>query len=201
MPMIAWSIRAFESMREITDIIVVTERAWLQDVAAVVTQCAVVPGGATRSASVYQGVGAVPARCDAVLVHDGARPLVTPFDVRRGMQPVCGGHGSLLAVPVVDTIKVVEPRTGVVAETLDRAALWAAQTPQFAMLADMRRAHEAGIRDRIDATDDAMLLERIGVQMHVVAGSAANFKVTVPEDRDRADAALRARAGAGFTAR
>jgi 2-C-methyl-D-erythritol 4-phosphate cytidylyltransferase len=109
------------------------------------------------------------------------------------MQPVCGGNGSLLAIPVVDTIKVV---TGarVVSQTLDRNALWAAQTPQFATLADMLRAHEAGMRDGVDATDDAMLLERIGVTVHVVPGSPENFKVTLPEDLARAEHAMALRA-------
>jgi 2-C-methyl-D-erythritol 4-phosphate cytidylyltransferase len=179
-------------MAEISDIVVVTESQWLEDVAAVVKTCAVVRGGATRQSSVHEGVRALPARCDAVLVHDGARPLVTVNDVRRGMAPVRSGHGSLLAIPVVDTIKEVD-QSHIVMRTLNRSTLWAAQTPQFATVQDMRRAHEAGIRDRIDATDDAMLLERIGVQMHVVHGSADNFKVTLPEDRARAEQILRDR--------
>lgn len=192
-PMLLWSVRAFASMPEITDIIVVTEKEWLADVAAVVTGWAVIPGGATRQASVFEGVKAVPARCDAVLVHDGARPLIAPADVRRGMAPVRPGHASLLGVPVVDTIKVVDNGGATVTQTLDRNLLWAAQTPQFATLQDMRRAHEAGIREGIDATDDAMLLERIGVQVHMVPGSPENFKVTLPEDRERAEHLMRAR--------
>jgi 2-C-methyl-D-erythritol 4-phosphate cytidylyltransferase len=71
--------------------------------------------------------------------------------------------------------------------------LWAAQTPQFAVLDDMRRAHQAGIHDGVDATDDAMLLERIGVEVHMVQGSPENFKVTLPEDRERAEFVIRAR--------
>jgi 2-C-methyl-D-erythritol 4-phosphate cytidylyltransferase len=94
---------------------------------------------------------------------------------------------------VVDTIKVVDPATKIVTQSLDRSLLWAAQTPQFAMLADMRGAHEAGLRDGIDATDDAMLLERTGVRVHVVQGSPENFKVTLPEDHARAQHAMQAR--------
>lgn len=192
-PMLLWSVRAFAPMPEVTDIIVVTERDWLGEVAAVVSDWAVIPGGATRQASVYEGVKAVPARCDAVLVHDGARPLIAPEDVRRGMAPVQPGHASLLGVPVVDTIKIVDNGSAVVSKTLDRSMLWAAQTPQFATRHDMMRAHEAGIKEGIDATDDAMLLERIGVHVHMVQGSPENFKVTLPEDRERAEHAIRAR--------
>lgn len=193
-PMLLWSVRAFASMPEVTDIIVVTERDWLGAVEEVVRTCArVIPGGATRQASVYEGVKAVPARCDAVLVHDGARPLIAPEDVRRGMAPVQPGHASLLGVPVVDTIKIVDNGSAVVSKTLDRSVLWAAQTPQFATRHDMMRAHEAGIEEGIDATDDAMLLERIGVHVHMVQGSPENFKVTLPEDRERAEHAIRAR--------
>lgn len=191
--MLLWSVRAFASMPEISDIVVVTEREWLRDVAAIVTDWAVIPGGATRQASVYEGVKAIPSRCDAVLVHDGARPLIEPDDVRRGMEPVRVGHAALLGVPVVDTIKVVENGSARVTQTLDRSVLWAAQTPQFAVLDDMRRAHQAGIHDGVDATDDAMLLERIGVEVHMVQGSPENFKVTLPEDRERAEFVIRAR--------
>jgi 2-C-methyl-D-erythritol 4-phosphate cytidylyltransferase len=105
------------------------------------------------------------------------------------MEPVRTGHASLLAIPVVDTIKVVN-RERVVAQTLDRSVLWAAQTPQFATYGDMLRAHEAGIRDGVDATDDAMLLERAGVRVHIVPGSPENFKVTLAEDRARAEHAM-----------
>lgn len=192
-PMLLWSIRVFQSMPEIFGVIVVTESEWLEEVAAAATGCTVVAGGATRQESVFEGIKALPQRCEAVLVHDGARPLIAPEDVRRGMEPVQPGHGSLLAVPVVDTIKVVDPATKIVTQSLDRSLLWAAQTPQFAMLADMRGAHEAGLRDGIDATDDAMLLERTGVRVHVVQGSPENFKVTLPEDHARAQHAMQAR--------
>jgi 2-C-methyl-D-erythritol 4-phosphate cytidylyltransferase len=153
----------------------------------------VVRGGPTRQASTYEGLQRVSAQCDAVFVHDGARPLVMPEDVRAGMKPVRPGHAALLAVRVVDTIKTVSPDSDVVVQTHERSSLWAAQTPQFATLADMRAAHQAGQRQGLDATDDAMLLERAGVQVHVVPGSPENFKVTLPEDRDRAEYVLRAR--------
>jgi 2-C-methyl-D-erythritol 4-phosphate cytidylyltransferase len=143
---------------------------------------------------VYNGLRAV-RESSAVLVHDGARPLVRANDVRAGMREVHSGRGALLATPVVDTVKVVDPLTSRVKTTLDRGTLWAAQTPQFALLVDLLRAHDAAMRDAIDATDDAALLERIGVEMTVVPSTAQNFKVTHLEDVARAEACLRERVG------
>jgi 2-C-methyl-D-erythritol 4-phosphate cytidylyltransferase len=191
-PMVRWSVRTFRSMPEVLDVVVVTEAACLGDVAAAADGCIVVPGGATRQASVFEGLNALPERCSAVLIHDGARPLIEAADVRRGMAPVGPHEAALLARRIVDTVKAVA-KNGLVKRTLDRNVLWTAQTPQFAMLRDMRRAHEAGMRERVDATDDAMLLERIGVRVHVVEGSPDNFKVTLPEDRARAERVLLAR--------
>lgn len=194
-PMLWWSLRTFASMDEVQSIVVVTERDWLGEVAEAADDAAsdkllgVVPGGATRQISTYLGLAAVPESVEGVFVHDGARPMVAAEDVRRGMEPVRPGHASLLAIPVVDTIKVVDGARAV-RETLDRSVLWAAQTPQFATLSDMLMAHEAGKQNGIDATDDAMLLERFGVTVHVVPGSPENFKVTVAEDRARAEHAL-----------
>lgn len=198
-PMLAWSVRTFAEMPEVDSIVVVTESEWLSEISAVAqqaaaTKCAaVVPGGATRQASVYEGLRAVPAGCDAVLVHDGARPLIDAEMVRNGMQIIGDGYAALLAVPVIDTVKIVEPHSRVVKETSPRERLWAAQTPQFATLADMRLAHEAAHRDHFSATDDAMLLERIGVTVQIVPGSPDNFKVTLPEDLARAEDVLRRR--------
>ena len=198
-PMLSWSIREFAAMHEVSDIVVVTEDEWTHAVAGVASEAggakcvAVVAGGATRQASTLAGLRALPERCAGAFVHDGARPLIRAQDVRRAMQPVRAGHASLLATPVVDTIKVVDAHIQTVQSTLDRTVLWAAQTPQFASAADLRRAHEAGVAQGVDATDDAMLLERIGVTVHVVQGSPENFKVTLPEDRARAEQLLHAR--------
>jgi 2-C-methyl-D-erythritol 4-phosphate cytidylyltransferase len=198
-PMLAWSIRTLSEMPEVDAVVVVTEAEWLGEITAVATDAAgtkcsaVVPGGATRQASVYEGLRAVPPGCDAVFVHDGARPLINAEIVRNGMQIIGDGYAGLLAVPVVDTVKIVEPHSRIVKETSPRERLWAAQTPQFATLPDMRLAHEAARRDHFAATDDAMLLERIGVTVQIVPGSPDNFKVTLPEDLARAEDILRRR--------
>ena len=203
-PMLWWPVRTFAGMEEVQGIVVVTERDWLVEVAEIVSDAAgsklteVVAGGATRQASTYLGLCAVPKNVEGVFVHDGARPFVTAEQVCRGMELVRPGHASLLAIPVVDTIKVVD-NAHIVRETLDRSVLWAAQTPQFATLTDMLQAHEEGKSGGIDATDDAMLLERSGVTVHVVPGSTENFKVTVAEDHARAEHAMTLRQDQGDT--
>ena len=197
-PLVAWSMATFNDMRELDDLIVATEEEHLETMQTLAANYAgrlrtvVVRGGATRRASVRAAIDAVPVPCDAVLVHDGARPLVLATDVRAGMAATRPGVGALLAAPVVDTIKVVERGGTRVRATLDRSELWSAQTPQFGTLADMRRAHDAP-PDGVEVTDDAMLLERSGCAVVVVPSTAENFKVTVRGDRDLAEAILRER--------
>jgi 2-C-methyl-D-erythritol 4-phosphate cytidylyltransferase len=199
LPMVGWSIQTFAAIDEIADLVIATEPELIETMGELVGRLAprysprVVRGGPTRQESVREGLQALPAECDAVLVHDGARPLVCAGDVRAGMREVGEGRAALLAAPLVDTIKVVTPGSMRVTGTLDRATLWAAQTPQFAMAADLRRAHERASVDGINATDDAMLLERIGVEVVAVPASAENFKVTLPQDVARAATILRER--------
>jgi len=199
-PLIAWSIATFGGMREIDDLVIATEPEHIEGMQRLAATWAarlstqVIPGGATRQASVRAALAAVPAHCDAVFVHDGARPLVQVEDVRAAIELVKPGTGALLATPVVDTIKVVPPGARAVSRTLDRTELWAAQTPQFATLADLRYAHDSAQRDRVEATDDAALLGRSGIEVLVVPSSGENFKVTLRGDRDLAETILRERA-------
>ncbi|HTZ55328.1 MAG TPA: 2-C-methyl-D-erythritol 4-phosphate cytidylyltransferase [Candidatus Acidoferrum sp.] len=195
-PMLAWSLQTFASVPEIASIVVVTERDWIEDVRALGTRLApdrnvrVVVGGATRQESVRCGLDALPSDCNAVLIHDGARPLVRGDDVRAGMREVRPGRAAVLAAPVVDTIKVVDPQTMLVRRTLERSELWAAQTPQFAMRDALLRAHDAAAAEELQATDDVALLEAIGIEVVVVPSSGENFKVTHPGDIARAQGFL-----------
>lgn len=194
--MVGWSIQTFASVPEIAEIVVVTESDALEPMGALCERLVrrqrwrVVPGGATRQQSVYEGLCAVSDSCDAVLVHDGARPLVGTDDVRAGMHEVRVGRASVLATPVVDTIKCVDLESLRVERTLDRRTLWSAQTPQFARTAELRAAHESARREGVEATDDAALLERAGVAVLVVPASRENFKVTHLADVARAEALL-----------
>jgi 2-C-methyl-D-erythritol 4-phosphate cytidylyltransferase len=198
-PLVAWSVETLAAMPEIVALVVVTEAEFIDRMERAVAPFArglrpqIVSGGPTRQDSVRLGIAALPEHCAGILVHDGARPLVRAHEIRAGMRVVRPGAASLLAAPVVDTIKVVDAQR-VVTRTLDRATLWAAQTPQFAAARDLRRVHAEALRwGWPTATDDAALLERGGVAVSVVRAAAENFKVTLPGDLARAEAVLRER--------
>ena len=133
-----------------------------------------VAGGATRSASVRAGLAAVPIDAAVVCVHDAARPLATAPLFERVIAAVrAGADGAVPAVPLADTIKVVDAE-GVVQSTPDRATLVGVQTPQ-AFRADVLRAAHAA---EPEGTDDASLVERHGGHVVTVAGEAGNRKIT-----------------------
>jgi 2-C-methyl-D-erythritol 4-phosphate cytidylyltransferase len=197
-PMVAWSLATFASLAGVAEIVITSEPESFEAMRAVAARYApgvatrVVAGGATRQHSVRNALAALSPAVEAAFVHDGARPLVRAADVLAGMAAVAPGRAALLAAPVIDTIKVVARGGRRVERTLERETLWAAQTPQFALLADLRRAHREAPDDR--ATDDAALLEAAGIEVLVVPASAENFKVTLPADRSRAEALLATRA-------
>lgn len=199
-PLLVWSIDTFAAMPEISDIVIVTEPEFIERIEALAlprvrsASLSIVPGGDDRQASAAAGIAMLPDHCAGIFVHDGARPLVRGHEVRAGMRAVRPGVASLLAAPVVDTIKVVDDR-GHVTRTLERASLWAAQTPQFATARDFRRAHADAVRHAWPrATDDAALLERAGLDVVVVEASVENIKVTHPADLVRAEGIVRERA-------
>lgn len=147
----------------------------------------VVLGGASRQASVESSLSIVLSDLsplpEAVVVHDVARPLVTTelFDrVLDALDGADGADGVVPAVPVVDTIKRVDE--GVVTDTLRRDSLVAVQTPQAFRTEALERAHASALREGVEATDDAALLERIGARVVVVEGDPRNMKITTPED-------------------
>ena len=198
--MIAWSVDVFATMpAEVDEIVIVTEPEFIDEIAALVqpraglARVAVVRGGEDRQASVRNGLTELSDSCGGAMVHDGARPLVQANDVRRAMRVVRPGIASLLATPCVDTIKVVDA-DGKVTRTLERSSSGAAQTPQLATLRDMLRAFAEAERAGVRGTDEAMLLERIGLDVLTVEGSIQNFKITYQADHDRAEALLQSRA-------
>jgi len=129
---------------------------------------------------VAAGLEALPTGVEWVAVHDAARCLVTVEDVERVIA-VAREHGAaLLAVPARDTIKRV--RNGAVAETPDRSECWAAQTPQVFRIEILREALDKARADSFLGTDDAQLVERLGVPVQIVPGSERNLKITLPED-------------------
>jgi 2-C-methyl-D-erythritol 4-phosphate cytidylyltransferase len=154
-----------------------------------------VPGGPVRSESVRLALAASPAG-DPVLVHDAARPLITPAlaeAVIAALQADSSADAAIAAAPLRDTVKRVGAGTRAVSETLPRSELWAVQTPQVFRRAALEHALSAGEEVLAQATDDAWLVERAGGRVIVVPAGEENVKVTTPIDLKLAELLLRER--------
>ena len=143
--------------------------------------------GKERQQSVASGLAAVDRDCAVVAVHDAARPLVQPRDVAACIDAARATGAAILATPVPDTVKRVRDER--IIGTVDRADLWLAQTPQAFRVDVLRRAH-AAVSDDLIATDDAALVERLGLPVTIVAGDPSNRKITTPADLGWAQAFL-----------
>ena len=172
-PMLEWSLDALRAAG-IADVVVA-----LPPGESAPPGCLGVAGGATRSASVSAALAAAPA--GDVVVHDAARPLVTPGLFRQALDALAGADCAIAAAPLADTVKEAGPDRLVTA-TLDRSRLWAIQTPQAFRRGALERALAVDAAVLAQATDDAWLVERSGGSVRVVESSPANFKVTTPHD-------------------
>ena len=144
-----------------------------------------VEGGARRQDSVRNGLDALGEDVSWVVVHDGARPLVTPELMERCLLGAAETGAAIAALPVVDTVKVSDV-DGFIEATRPRDGLWLAQTPQVARRELLVRAMEWAEANDFEGTDEAALLEAAGVRVKLVEGSAGNIKVTTPGDMERA---------------
>jgi len=147
-------------------------------------------GGPTRQQSVKKGLEKIGSDTDIVVIHDGARPFVSPALIDRCVQASRDKGAVVVGVPVRDTIKIVSNDRWV-QTTLSRSSLWAIQTPQVFRKQWIVEAHDRAAREAFEATDDAMLVERIGKPVFVVDGESTNIKITTPEDVWFAEALLR----------
>ena len=151
----------------------------------------VVAGGATRQESVRLALDAAPHGVRIVVVHDAVRPFITRGLVDAVLAAAGADGAAICALPVAETVKRV--RDGLVETTVDRAGLWAVQTPQAFRAEILREAHDKARRDGVAGTDDAMLVERLGHRVRVVPGLARNVKITTPDDLRQARAPRRSR--------
>lgn len=203
-PLVTRAARALASSGVVRRIVVTAPADALAAVVAAVEPVPgveVVPGGATRQASVAAALGRLSDEPDdtVVLVHDAARPLVPVRLVRRVVGAVAGGHDAVVPVlPVTDTVKRVAP-DGAVAATVDRRELRAVQTPQGFTLGVLRSAHAAAAHRAADealaATDDAGLVEADGGRVWTVEGHEDAMKITTPRDLVVATALVEALSG------
>jgi 2-C-methyl-D-erythritol 4-phosphate cytidylyltransferase len=186
-PILVHTLTLFQKIDQVDTIILVTgageidrckgylERYHLSKVHHTVT------GGQERQDSVLKGLEVLGADVEWVMVHDGVRPLTAERHVLDCWRKAKEAGAAVLAVPVKDTIKVVD-NAGTIQSTPDRRSLWAIQTPQAFRLSLLKQAYEQAERDGFTGTDDAMLVERIGTPVHVVEADYYNIKITTPED-------------------
>jgi 2-C-methyl-D-erythritol 4-phosphate cytidylyltransferase/2-C-methyl-D-erythritol 2,4-cyclodiphosphate synthase len=202
-PMLTWSLDALEHAETIGPVVVVAGSHTLDAVGQLVRGegfakvQAVVAGGERRQDSVAAGLAALPEGIEIVVIHDAARPLAEPELFDRCAAAAAESGAAIAATPVADTLKRVAE--GAIAGTVDRAGLWAAQTPQAFRLETLRRAMAASTGEIV--TDEARLCEVAGLPVSVVPTSPANLKVTHAEDIPVAEALLRNRGGEGGSLR
>lgn len=179
------SVAAFDRHPAIEHLVVVLAPGLVADgptLAGPVTgPCTFAEGGARRQDSVANGMAAMPADVDVVLVHDAARPFVDPALIDRVLEGVSTHGAAVPAVPVRDTVKRMDLERKTVAATIPRQEIWLAQTPQGFRRDVLTQAVALGQRDVV-ATDEAMLAEQAGHSVAIVMGDEGNMKITTPAD-------------------
>lgn len=195
-PMIVWAVDALEQTPVVDAIVIVAPSGFLATFERLRHEngwrkvVAIVPGGEDRQRSVWNGLQAIPSETEWVVVHDAARPLVKPSLIVAVWEAANEiGTAAIAALPCTDTVK--RTLDGIlIAETLEREQIWLAQTPQVFAAELLREAHELAIKDGCLATDDAMLVERLGVPIRLVMGDPTNIKITHPDDLALAEVLL-----------
>lgn len=194
-PLLLRSVRPFLDHPDVEAVAIALAAEYVSDppdwLAALYPRVRLVTGGRTRSESVRASIGVL-GPVDRVLVHDAARPLVTREIIDRCLEAVEEGVGAIAGWPMEDTVKEVDG-SGVVVRTLDRSAMWRAQTPQAFPGSELAAAYAAGNVE--SATDDAEVFQRGGGRVRMVHGAPWNIKITRPDDLDMAELLMDRRDG------
>ena len=195
-PILVHCLRTFVACERVVEILVAVRTAETERVVALIAQFGldhkvrVLEGGDNRQSSVGNALAALDgADQDIVLVHDAVRPLIDAATIDRTIDAVAKHGAAIVGLPAVDTIKQVE-RTAdgaLITSTIPRERVVQAQTPQGACVGLLKRAFAEAEADEFAGTDEASLLERAGIGVWVVAGSARNFKITQPGDLELAE--------------
>lgn len=187
-PLLAHTLQIFQSCKAIDSIIIVTGRQEMQlckeqilDTYGFDKVDKLVCGGGERQQSVLNGIRSLNESCSIVVVHDGARPIVSDGIIERCIEGA-ELYGAVSAgMPVKETIKLVNEE-GFVEYTPERERVWITQTPQAFKMDIIREAHETANIKGIKGTDDAFLVEHMGIKVKMIEGNYENIKVTTPED-------------------
>ena len=184
-PVVAWSLLAFEKSEDIDRIVLVVRKDQVIASKAVVKMFGIskidkiVPGGAKRQESVAAGLAACDLDTRTVVIHDGARPMVTPELISEVVKQVKKVPAVTVGRPMTDTVKLCE-KGAVVTKSVDREKLWTVQTPQAFQMKELRAAFKAlGAKE---VTDDCMAIELNGGAVKIVENLKPNFKITTVED-------------------
>lgn len=196
-PVLYYSIKAFDEIEWIKEIIVVTSPEETEYCQENVLEkfywnkpFKIVKGGEERQYSVYNGISVVDKDCEIVAIHDGARPLVTKEIIMEAIKAAYLYKAAAVGVPVKDTIKVAD-EDNFILDTPDRRYLWAIQTPQVFEKELIMKAHRKALEEGFLGTDDSVLVERMGFKVKLVEGDYKNIKITTPEDLVVAELFLR----------
>jgi 2-C-methyl-D-erythritol 4-phosphate cytidylyltransferase len=197
-PILAWTLLAAEQSKSIKWVGIMGQTYDFPDFKAIVSDLKLnlpinfIQGGETRQESVFNGLAGLPHEAERVLIHDGARCLATPELFDRCAKSLLHCQGLIAAVPVKDTIKIVDDNM-TVQDTPDRRQLWAAQTPQGFEVKLLKECHHQGKNLGWEVTDDAALFEKCNLPVKIVEGEETNLKVTTPVDLAIAEFILRQR--------
>lgn len=187
-PILAHTLDAFEKSSLIDQTVLVINKNEIEKCKEVIINkynykkiSGIVPGGEERQDSVFNGLKALPSDTNLVIIHDGARFLVTPEIIDRAVKAAYDSNGVVVAVPVQDTIK--ESRSNkIISKTFNRNRLWAAQTPQVFPYSIIIEAYIRASETGFIGTDDASLVENLGYEINLVPGSVENIKITTNFD-------------------
>ncbi len=201
-PVVAHSLAAFEQAESVAGIILVARAEHLADYEKVVQAgtlakvSAVIPGGARRQDSVRRGLEQLDTTTEFVAVHDAARPLVRPELIERIFALACRVGGAASAAPVIDTLKRVDDEHFVTGG-VERANLFAVQTPQIFRRDLLEKAYAALTESDVEVTDEISAVERVGGRVVLLPNEEPNFKITYPADLPLAEFILTGRAQSG----
>jgi len=188
LPVLSHTIAAFDSSPLIQAIFLVVPETDLDfcvsEVLAPINprkRVCLVPGGKHRQASVYNGLCAINDTDGIVVIHDGVRPFISGRQIEAVVHCTEKDGACIIGIPAADTLKKID-EDGCIAHTVARQSIWLAQTPQAFQYHLIKKAHDLALSEGVIGTDDASLLERLGIRVRMIPGSPNNIKITTPED-------------------
>jgi 2-C-methyl-D-erythritol 4-phosphate cytidylyltransferase len=197
LPILAHTLQKFEDCPQVDEVLPLVPPGetlgWTEEIvlrSGLKKVLRIVPGGQERQESVYRGLQAIRGTADWVLIHDGVRPFVPQGLIQQALSETFQWKAVVVALPANETIKEVSSE-GAVLRTVDRRGLWMIQTPQSFEFPLILRAHEEARKAGFGGTDDASLVERLGIPVKILKGSRLNLKITTPEDLVLGEALLK----------